>query len=196
MIKKKNNGFGKLLYILYPGEYYASNEDCILGTVTGSCVVICLYDTLRKIGGLRHFVVPGSIGTGGIFNGDIASQGIASMEYLFGEIVKLGGDRKYLKAKILGASYINDVHNKLYGISLSVMKFLHEYFTYEKIPVEQDDIGGDFRRKIYFHPRTGKVFRKKLKNNEESSEFIKMEKEYIDSVFNNKGKYGKVVIFD
>lgn len=196
MIKTHLDRFGKTLYLLYPGEYYATGEDCVLGTITGSCVAVCLYDSLRRIGGMGHFIVPGAIGTEGIFRNEIASHGITSMEYIMGEIVKLGGNRKHLKAKIFGAAYINDVETRLYGISLNVMKFLNEYFTIEKIPVESDDLSGNYRRKIYFYPTTGKAYRKLLTNNEDSSEFIKLEKEYIENTFLNKDKFGKVILFE
>lgn len=196
MIKTKHRKTGKTLYLLYPGEHFATREDCVIGTITGSCVAVCLYDTLRQIGGMGHFIVPGTIGTEAIYKNDMAYHGINSMELIIGEIVKQGGDRKNLRAKIFGAAFINDIETRLHGVSLNVMKFLHEYFTLEKIPVESDDLSGNHRRKIYFYPTTGKAFRKLLNNNNDSSEFIKLEREYIDSAFMNKNTFGKVVLFE
>ena len=43
---------------------------------------------------------------------------------------------------------------------------------------------------------SGKVYRKLLANNSESSEFIKMEQEYIRQVFRDKEKYGRVILFE
>ena len=107
MIRSTENRFGKVLYTLFPGDYFATGEDCILGTVIGACACVCLYDGGRRIGGMGHFIVPGMIGTEGIFSDEIAKLGITSMEYLIGEIVKLGGDRKYLKAKLFGVGRLN-----------------------------------------------------------------------------------------
>ena len=196
MIKSTSKQFGKVLYILYPGDYFATRDDCILGTVTGSCVAVCLYDSVRRIGGMGHFIVPGAVGTEGIYRDQIASHGITSMEYIIGEIVKLGGDRKYLRAKIFGASYLQDDESKIHGVSLGTMRFMHEYFTVEKIPVEVDDLGGNARRKLYFIPTTGRVFRKVLRHNEESSEFVRLEREYIERAFEKRGTYGKVILFE
>ena len=196
MIKSEINRFGKPLYILYPGDYFAINNSCILGTVTGASVVVCLYDPERKIGGMGHFIVPGTIGTDGIYADDIARHGIQSMELLMGEVVKLGGDRRYLKAKLFGAGYITNSIEDMGGLRESNMRFLHEYFAMEKILVETKDLGGDFRRKIYFYPLEGNAYRRFQRRNEDSSEFKKLEVEYIDNVFRNKDKAGKLILFE
>ncbi len=145
---------------------------------------------------MGHFIVPGMIGTEGIYTDEIAAHGITSMEYLIGEIVKLGGDRKFVKAKIFGAGAIHSATRGIEGIVSSNIRFIKEYFALEKIKVEIEELGGQVRRKILFYPTTGKVFRRFQRRNEDSSEFLRLEQEYIDSVFRNKPKFGKVIIFD
>ena len=76
MIKCDSSKFGKPLYLLYPGDYLATKEDCVLGTITGSCVVICVYDPIKGIGGMGHFIIPGAIGTEGIIADEIAQKGV------------------------------------------------------------------------------------------------------------------------
>lgn len=196
MIKSESNKFKKDLYILYPGDYFATKEDCMMGTVVGTSMAVCIFDKPRKIGGMVLFAVPGTIGTEGIVSDDIARRGVLSMEYLMGELVKLGGDRHFIRAKIFGAGYSNTGIANSSAIAESNIRFIHEYFTLEKINVERSDLGGDFRRKIYFEPREGTVYRQILKNNEDSSEFMKMEKEYIDCEFRNKKQAGRVVLFE
>ncbi len=194
MIKSETSKFDRPLYVLYPGDFFASTENCVLGTVTGSCIAVCLYDPSRKLGGMGMFVVPGAMGTEGIVTDEIARVGVTSMEYLMGEIVKIGGDRRYLRAKIFGAGYIeNGDKSKL---SENNIRFIHEYFNFEKIVVERSDLGGEFRRRLYFLPANGTVYRQILKNNEDSSEFTKLESEYIDSEFRNKKRKGKVLLFE
>jgi chemotaxis protein CheD len=195
MIKSRSKKFNKPLYVLHPGEYYATNEDCVLGTVAGLCVAVCLYDPVRKMGGMGHFIVPGVMGTEGLYRDEIASRGIASMEHLIGEIVKLGGDRKYLCAKIFGAGYAVDDRKKTIELSEGNIHFIQEYFVAEKIIIDRIDLGGEFRRRLYFFPNDGNVYRKILKNNEEESEFIRMEKDYIEREFINREKAGKVILF-
>ncbi len=196
MIKANNSRLGKCLYTLYPGDYFATREDCVLGTVTGMTVCVCVYDDGMRIGGMGHFIVPGMMGTEGIVADEIAAQGITSMEYLIGEIVKLGGDRKYLKAKLFGAGYLKTGASRADGLALSNIRFLNEYFAFEKIKVEKEDLGGQYRRQVLFHPGNGNAFRRFQRRNEDSSEFIKLEQEYIDNLFRNKQRYGKVYLFE
>lgn len=196
MIKSESSRFNKDLFILYPGDYLATKDDCILGTITGSCVAVCLFDEDRRIAGMGHFIVPGALGTEGIVVDQIAQRGIASMELLMGEIVKSGGDRRFLRAKIFGAGYVNTGMNTSRELSESNIRFIHEYFTIERIHVERIDLGGDFRRKIYFSASDGVVYRQILRNNEDSSEFVKLEREYIDSEFRNKKRPGRVILFE
>lgn len=196
MIRSEANRFGKTMCILFPGDYFAAREDCVLGTVVGACVCVCLYDEARRIGGMGQFIVPGMIGTEGIIADEIARHGITSMEYLIGEIVKLGGDRKYLHAKLFGAGYLRSSSLPMEMIVQSNIRFLKEYFELEKIGVVKEDLGGSARRKIYFNPTTGTAFRRLQRRNEDSSEFKKLEQEYIDSVFRNKPRYGKVYLFE
>lgn len=195
MIKSDSSKFGKPLYVLYPGDYFATQDDVVLGTVTGSCVAVCLYDTSRNIGGMGHFIVPGALGTEGIIKDDIARRGVLHMEYLMGEIVKLGGDRRFLRAKIFGAGYM-DGRNRDKSTIDSNIRFIHEYFTLENILVERTDLGGDFRRRLYFSTRDGVVYRQILQNNEEYSEFVKLEQEYIDTEFRDKKRTGRIVLFE
>lgn len=196
MIKSESNKFNKDLYILYPGDYFATRDDCMMGAVVGTCVAVCIHDRARRIGGMVVFVVPGTMGTEGIVIEEIARRGVLSMEYLMGDLVKLGGDRHLIRAKIFGAGYSNTGIANSGTIADSSIRFIHEYFTLEKIPVERSDLGGDFRRKLYFEPQSGTVYRQILKNNKDSSEFMKMEKEYIDNEFRSKKQAGRVILFE
>ncbi|MCX7679723.1 MAG: chemoreceptor glutamine deamidase CheD [Spirochaetes bacterium] len=196
MIRTEASTFGKPLYILNPGDHFATAEDCVLATIAGSCIVVCLFDIVRGIGGMGHFIVPGSVNTVGIYSDAIAQHGILNLEYLIGELVKLGGDRRFLRAKIFGAGYIAGVPYVENATIDSNIRFMFEYFTLERIAVERSDLGGEFRRKLYFFPKTGYVYRKVLRHNENESEFIRLEKEYIDRTFRNKEFQGKVMLFE
>ena len=194
MIRSESSKFKRPLYILYPGDYHAIDDDGVFGTVTGSCICVCLFDHTKNLGGMGLFIIPGGLGTAGIYADDIARTGILNMEYLIGEIVKLGGDRRLLRAKIFGAAYIANQSDM--DLTENSIRFINEYFTLENIRVERSDLGGEFRRRLYFMPHDGKVYRQILKNNEESSEFHKLEQEYVDSEFRKKERKGRVVLFE
>ena len=76
------------------------------------------------------------------------------------------------------------------------IRFVKEYFALEQIRIEKMDIGGMFRRKLYFYPRDGMVYRKILRNNDENSEFVSLEREYVNNEFVNRSRVGKIVLFD
>ena len=194
MLKSKDNSSGKDMYVLSPGDFYADECDCILATVTGSCVVVCLHEWKRNIGAMGHFILPGSPGTREIYKDEIAAHGINSMEHLVAMIVKLGGDRKNLRAKLFGAAYLSG-NDGLDNVIKGNITFLHDYFAMEHISIEKEDLGGERRRKLFFYPTTGKVYRRLLAKNEDTSEFVIMEKEYIDRTIREKGSFGKIVMF-
>jgi chemotaxis receptor (MCP) glutamine deamidase CheD len=84
-------------------------------------------------------------------------------------MVKLGCDRHHMKAKIFGAGYTDASGPVRLSLTENNIRFVKEYFELEKIPVEKSDLGGNFRRKLYFSPVDGVVYRQILKNNEEFS---------------------------
>lgn len=196
MLKSRNNRTGKPVMIIYPGEHYATNEDFYVASVVGTCLAVCVYDIRVKAGGMVNFVVPGTAGTSNLIHDDIFRIGILNMEYLMGDLVKLGCDRHFMKAKIFGAGYINDSPHNSIALTENNIKFVRDYFDFEKIDIEKSDLGGHLRRKIYFSPLTGAVFRRHLRNNEEYSEFIALEREYVESEFKNRERSGKIILFD
>lgn len=196
MLRSQNNRTGKVLYLIYPGDHFASNEDCYIGTIAGSCLVVCLYDYMKKTGGMINFVVPGTVVTEGILQDDIYRTGILNMEYLMADMVKLGCDRHNMVAKIFGAGYTEDLKSGRMSLPENNIKFVKEYFAFEKISIEKTDLGGNFRRKLYFSPGSGTVYRKILQNNEDFSEFINLEKEYVEDEFRNRNKVGKILLFE
>lgn len=182
------------LHVLKPGEFFATANDRIIGTVTGSSVVVCLYDKEKGIGGMCHFIVPGTIGTTGLVSDEIARFGVSNMEFLLGEIVKLGGDRKRLKAKVYGSGALGGGDQRMNDIARGNVQFVEQYFELEKIGIEDEDLGGADRKKIVFEPKTGAV-RKDSISSDDAALFVRLEAEYIESVFKDKDKTGDVVIF-
>jgi len=149
---------------ILPGEYYATNKDMALVTVLGSCVSACLRDRESGIGGMNHFMLPdegkllgahGNISAGGRY-------GVHAMELLINQILKLGGRRDRLEAKVFGGG------NVLQGFMLSNVgeqnaEFIVEYLTIERIPIAARDLLDIWPRKIYYFPRTGRVMVKRLR---------------------------------
>jgi len=149
---------------ILPGEYYATNKDMALVTVLGSCVSACLRDRERGIGGMNHFMLPDEgklVGTHGNVSAS-ARYGVHAMELLINQILKLGGKRERLEAKVFGGG------NVLQGFMLSNVgeqnaNFIVEYLNMERIPIMARDLLDVWPRKIYYFPRSGKVMVKRLR---------------------------------
>ena len=147
-----------------PGELHVTEEDVVIATVLGSCVSACLRDRETGIGGMNHFMLPdegkllgahGNISAGGRY-------GVHAMELLINQILKLGGKRERLEAKVFGGG------NVLQGFMLSNVgqqnaEFIVEYLNLERIPIAARDLLDVWPRKIYFFPRSGKVMVKRLR---------------------------------
>jgi chemotaxis protein CheD len=149
---------------ILPGEYHVATTDVVLVTVLGSCVSACVRDTRLGLGGMNHFMLPDEgklVGTHGNVSAG-GRYGIHAMELLINQILKMGGRRERLEAKVFGGG------NVLQGFMLSNVgqqnaEFIVEYLNIERIPIVARDLLDVWPRKIYFFPRSGKVMVKRLR---------------------------------
>ena len=75
----------------------------VLTTILGSCVAACIRDPVAGVGGMNHFLLPGSAEAmaGG---GDATRYGVHLMELLINGLLKQGARRDRLEAKIFGGA--------------------------------------------------------------------------------------------
>jgi chemotaxis protein CheD len=134
------------------GEYkVVSDPDVVMTTILGSCVAACLRDPLAGVGGMNHFLLPGSGGAGG---GDATRYGVHLMELLINGLLKKGARRDRLEAKVFGgAKTIASFSNVGEQNAAFAMQFLKD----EGIPVINSSTGGDHGRKIEFWPISGRA---------------------------------------
>ena len=149
---------------ILPGEYHATDRDMALVTVLGSCVSACIRDSVSGIGGMNHFMLPDEVKIVGS-HGNVSAggrYGVHAMELLINQVLKLGGRRERLEAKVFGGG------NVLQGFMLSNVgeqnaEFIVEYLNLERIPIVARDLLDVWPRKIYFFPRSGRVMVKRLR---------------------------------
>lgn len=182
---------------ILPGEFYISRNNEVISTVLGSCISACIWDDRNRIGGMNHFMLPlkrddhGSIGWQD--NIDYTCRyGNWAMEYLVNEILKNGGNRRYLKAKIFGGGQI------IKGISGDVgagnISFVLEYLKNENIELVSGDYGGNTPRKVVFHPLTGKAQMKRLQSLHNDT-IQQRESQYMHDIENQESSSGDVELF-
>lgn len=154
---------GMSRFTIHIGSVHASRAPLLLDTVLGSCISACLYDPVSGIGGMNHFMLPEGADPG---NPTSARYGVNAMELLISEIMKLGGNRRRLQAKIFGGGHVLKIRETLDGIPQQNIDFVHQFLTTESIPVMSEDIGGYQARRVLFNTQTAKVYMKKLGTNE------------------------------
>ena len=190
--------FGKNIVTIYPGEYFTSFGEEYISTVLGSCVSVALYDENLQVGGLNHFMLAYD-GKGDRDKDEAAVRfGEYAMELLINDLLKKGASRQRLTAKVFGGSNVlgSGTSSKL-QVGENNIKFVFEYLKSEKIPVVSSNTGGDKPRKIFYDPKSSKIWLKHIKNstmrNEET--LNKREKEYASRVRENEKHAGDIVWF-
>jgi chemotaxis protein CheD len=143
------------------GEYDVSADPTIVySTVLGSCISVCMTDIDLQIGGLNHFLLPGI--------GEKANAGerfgVNAMEMLINGLFRLGATRTSLNAKIFGGSSMSKAH---VSIGKSNGAFAQEFLSKEGIACSSSSIGGNFARRIHFHPTSGRVRQLKIEQQEQ-----------------------------
>lgn len=147
---------GSRATIVLPGDHLVSNEpDLALVTLLGSCVAACIRDTSSGIGGLNHFLLPDDGGRSGGGSGSMR-YGTNAMEVLINDILKQGGVKSRLEAKVFGGGNVIDT-SQAETVGDRNARFVVEYLRREGIPVVAQDLGGSRARRIFFFPSTGRV---------------------------------------
>lgn len=146
------DGFRRMHVI--QGEWKVSNDpNVVLSTVLGSCVAACLRDPVLGIGGMNHFLLPGSA-EAMAQGGDVSRYGVHLMELLINGLLKQGARRDRLEAKIFGgAKTIASFSN----VGQQNAEFATRFLKDEGIALISSSTGGDAGRKLEFWPVSGRA---------------------------------------
>lgn len=170
---------------ILPGEFYITKDNVVIATTLGSCVSACIWDAHAKIGGMNHFMLP--ITEKEAHEVDWGQRGIASdatrygnfaMEHLINIILKNGGTKAYLQAKVFGGG---KVLNKMTDVGERNIEFVLSYLAKENISLVKSDLGAFHPRKVLFEPLTGKAFIKHI-DNLHNDTLIQREHDYINKI--------------
>ena len=142
---------------LYLGDVHAAFEPTLMKTLLGSCVSVCLYDPMRQIGGMNHFMLPQSPGE----DGASSRFGIPAMENLIAALIDLGGSPRRFVAKIFGGAHVLDIDEPLVAVPQQNIDFARSCLAAGGIPIVAEDVGGTIARHLHFHSDSGRVFIKR-----------------------------------
>ena len=122
----------------------------------GSCVVVILYDSQRKIGGVAHIMLPDSNSVNGYHTPyQCANTAITA---LIEEMRDTEATRQNLMAKMVGgARMFADYDGSSTGIGDQNIMNIKQLLERERIALIGEQIGGNYGRSIEFYLDSGKV---------------------------------------
>ena len=152
---------------LNPGEFYSTAGTEVISTLLGSCVAACLYDPRRHLIGMNHFMLsnPRYSKELPIHVSEAGRYGIHAMELLINDMMAKGTNLSQLRAKVFGGGSIigNRQHEGNFCCVGEVnSRFIRAYLQAEGIPIEVEDLGGNFGRVIHFSNGDFTVYRRKI----------------------------------
>ncbi len=186
--------FGRNAVKVLPGEFFVAGEDIVLSTLLGSCVSACMWDPAMRVGGMNHFMLPGSSGPGESAAGPTAlagRYGAFAMEQLINALIKRGARRENLRAKLFGGG---QVMRNFIAINIGERnaEFVIGFLRTEGIRVVSRDLLDVHARRVAFFPCTGRALCRKLAQPDES--LIAAERQYTDRLA-ARGVSGEIELF-
>jgi chemotaxis receptor (MCP) glutamine deamidase CheD len=136
---------------LMSGGIHASREPSTVRTLLGSCVAVCLYDPVTRVGGMNHFMLPDTAPS----SLASAAYGVHAMELLINALMKLGGQRQRLVARVFGAA--NMLKGSQFDVPQSNARFALDFLERERIPVLEKRLGGEQPVWVYFSTHDGEA---------------------------------------
>ena len=129
---------------------YVSSEPCSVTTIVGSCVAVCVWHPIVRVGGVTHFILPQWDGAGqsSCRYGDIA------IEMLITKMNELAGSGRKMQAHIFGGACMFEVlrRSQLGTANVEIaLKLLSSY----GLEVVTKQVGGSKGRKVVFQTSDG-----------------------------------------
>jgi chemotaxis protein CheD len=157
------HGNGKVEHFLYPGFLVVESAPHIITTILGSCISVCLWDTVTKTGGINHYIYP-------LYN--MYPRGCEEPSFKYGDIAireliqktSAKGSKKLIAKVFGGARMFQQSNDSLPEVGAKNIEIAKTILKDHDIPIISSDIGGNIGRKIVFHTDTGDVFVQKIRS--------------------------------
>ncbi len=164
---------------ILPGEFFVADDDIVISTVLGSCISACIWDRNAKVGGMNHFMLPGSDGKETDPTGLAGRYGVFAMEQLINELIKRGAKKNSMECKVFGGGRVMANFTSI-DVGKRNSDFVMSFLKTEGIRVTSQDLLDVYPRRVAFFPATGRALCKKLPKTEPA--LVAQEKKYTDSI--------------
>lgn len=125
----------------------------------GSCIGVCAYDPVTKVGGMLHFQLPASSIDPARATQNPNMFADTGMNLLLKEMEAVGANKKRLKVHLAGgAQMLNDAG--LFNIGRRNHAAIRKVLWAHGLFVDNEDIGGNTPRNLYLQIADGSVISK------------------------------------
>jgi len=140
---------------LHPGQIFTASHAVLVSTVLGSCVAVCLWDPVARVGGMNHFLLPSGRND--------PRYGNAAMQQLVDEMTGRGALVARMVAKVFGgACVIPGFADPRQAIGARNADVARQSLAASFIPIRAEQTGGRRGRKLLFHTGSGAAFVKEI----------------------------------
>jgi two-component system, chemotaxis family, protein-glutamate methylesterase/glutaminase len=136
---------------LLPTDYYACQKPTLYRTVLGSCVSVCLHNARRGVAAMNHFMLPESDGR----SDDVGRYGDTATERIIKTLLAIDRDVSHYRAQIFGGGAVLGVLGSAAHIGDRNIEMARSVVNAAKIPIDNEDVGGTFGRRVDFDTGTG-----------------------------------------
>jgi chemotaxis protein CheD len=136
---------------LQPGQLHVATKPTAITTILGSCVAVCLWDPVRHIGGMNHYMLPHPSA------GNVAGPrfGAFALEELLTQVRAAGGRLPFLRARVFGGACMFQAMQAPTHLGVQNVDLALDFLSRRAIEVVEVETGGNRGRKLVFFTDEG-----------------------------------------
>ncbi|MGE5604913.1 MAG: chemotaxis protein CheD [Bacteroidota bacterium] len=123
----------------------------------GSCVAICAYDSVIKVGGIAHVMLP--LSSMAVGDNNRAKFGNTAVPFLLEEMEKIGAVTHRLDIKLVGGAemFVHEIRNERLKIGERNLKVIEEACQKSGLKISGRCVGGNTGKSVTLDLESGEV---------------------------------------
>jgi chemotaxis protein CheD len=145
---------GARVIYLHAGQLVTSAEPAQITTILGSCVAICVWDPVARVGGMNHFMLPYDGGP------NVAGPRYAKFATatLLVDVALAGATASRLQAKLFGGACVMEAFRAASrDLGTQNVEVARQMLAAAHVAIVAEDVGGKHGRKLVFRTDNGEA---------------------------------------
>jgi chemotaxis protein CheD len=134
-------------------------ESTIVTYSLGSCIGVAIYDSVARVGGLLHYMLPESSLDSTKAQKNPCMFADTGIPTLFKSAYKLGAKKQRMKVVIAGGSQVLD-QNGFFNIGKRNYMALKKIFFKNNVLIDHENVGGNSNRTVKLTVKDGSIWMK------------------------------------